>query len=57
MAEPGNEVRNEGGPQGSVTTQLQCSVTSSADEVIKLLEEKLARQLDGYVVLFNNTEV
>ena len=57
MAELGNAVQNEGGPQGNITTQLQCSVTSSADEVIKLLEEKLARQLDGYVLLFNNTEV
>ena len=57
MAEPGNEMQNEGGPQGSITTQLQCSVTSSDDEVRKLLEEKLARKLDGYIVLFNNTEV
>jgi len=47
----------EGGTQDNITVQLQCSASSSAEEVRKLLEEKLNRQLNGYVVLFSNTEV
>lgn len=50
-------METDGGLRGSVTTQLQCNVTSSAGEVRNLLEEKLDRQLDGYIVLFNDTEV
>lgn len=50
-------METEGSPQGSITAQLQCNATSSADEVKKCLEEKLNRQFDGYVVVFNNAEV
>ena len=48
---------SEGGTQGNVTLQLQCSTSSSAEDVRKLLEEKLDRHLDGYTVVFNNSEV
>lgn len=57
MAEPGNEMEPESGTQGNIPVQLQCSASSSAEDIRKLLEEKLDRQLAGYVVVFNNTEV
>ncbi|KAL9964395.1 hypothetical protein ACROYT_G028030 [Oculina patagonica] len=47
----------EGGTQGNVTLQLQCSASSSAEDIKKLLEEKLERELSGYVVVFNGTEL
>ena len=57
MAAPGDDMASEGGTQGNITLQLQCSVSSSAEDVKKLLEEKLDRQLTGYMVVFNGTEV
>ena len=57
MAASGDDMASEGGTQGNVTLQLQCSASSSAEDVRKLLEEKLDRQLTGYVVVFNGIEV
>ena len=58
MAASGDDIMaSEGGTQGNVTLQLQCSASSSAEDVKKLLEEKLDRQLTGYVVVFNGMEV
>lgn len=57
MAASGNDMASEDGTQGNVALQLQCSASSSAEDVKKLLEEKLDRQLTGYVVIFNGTEV
>lgn len=57
MAAPGDDMAPEGGTQGNVTLQLQCSASSSAEDIKKLLEEKLERELSGYVVVFNGTEV
>jgi len=57
MAASGDDMASEGGTQGNVTLQLQCRASSSAEDVKKLLEEKLGRQLPGYMVVFNGTEV
>ena len=54
MAASGDDMASE---SGNVTLQLQCSASSSAEDVKKLLEEKLDRQLTGYVVVFNGMEV
>ena len=53
----GNVAVPEGGPQRNLSVQLQCRTSSSAEEVRKLLEEKLNRHLDGYTLVFNNSEV
>ena len=53
----GNVAVPEGGPQRNLSVQLQCRTSSSAEEVRKLLEEKLSRHLDGYTLVFNNSEV
>ena len=37
--------------------QLQCNAASSAEDIKKLLGEKLQRQLTDYSVIFNDTEV
>lgn len=58
MAAPGDDnMAPEGGTQSNVAVQLQCSVSSSAEDVKKLLEDKLDRQLTGYVVVFNGIVV
>ena len=57
MAAPGDDMAPDGGTQRNVAIQLQCSVSSSAEDVKKLLEEKLDRQLTGYLVVFNGTAV
>lgn len=57
MAASCDDMVSEGGTQGNVTLQLQCSASSSAEDVKKLLEEKLDRQLTGYVVVFNGMEL
>lgn len=53
----GNVAVPEGGPQRNLSVQLQCRASSSAEEVRKLLEEKLSRHLDGYTLVFNNSEL
>lgn len=53
----GNVAVPERGPQRNLSVQLQCRASSSAEEVRKLLEEKLNRHLDGYTLVFNNSEV
>lgn len=57
MAAAGEDMDADGGTPGSINLQLQCSASSSAEDVKKLLEEKLDRQLAGYMVVFNGTEV
>lgn len=37
--------------------QLQCNAASSAEDIKKLLGEKLQRQLTDYSVIFNDTEL
>lgn len=57
MASPGDGMTPEGGTQGNVPVQFQCNASSSAEDVKRILEEKLGRELTGYMVLFNGTEV
>ena len=53
----GSAMEADRGSHGSITTQVQCNATFSADDVKKLLEEKLEKRLESYIVFFNNTEV
>ena len=57
MAAPGDGMAPEGGTEGNVALQLQCSASSSVEDVKKLLEEKLNRQLTDYMVVCNGSEV
>lgn len=58
MAAPGDTTLDtEDGTPGSPTLQLQCNATSSAEDIKKLLAEKLQRQLTDFPVSFNGTEV
>lgn len=53
----GSVMETNRGSHGSITTQVQCNAAFSANDVKKLLEEKLDKQLESYIVFFNNTEV
>lgn len=53
----GSAMETNRGSHGSITTQVQCNAAFSANDVKKLLEEKLDKQLESYIVFFNNTEV
>lgn len=58
MAAPGDTTLDtEDGTPGSPTLQLQCNATSSAEDIKKLLAEKLQRQLTDFPVSFNGTEL
>ena len=58
MAAPDDTTMDTGSEtQSNPTLQLQCSAACSSEDVKKLLEEKLQRQLTDYMVIFNDTEV
>lgn len=58
MAAPDDTTMDTGSEtQSNPTLQLQCSAACSSEDVKKLLEEKLQRQLTDYMVIFNDTEL
>lgn len=58
MAAPDDTTMDTGSEtQSNPTLQLQCSAACSSEDVKKLLEEKLQRQLTDYTVIFNDTEL
>lgn len=58
MATPGDTTLDtENGTPVSPTLQLQCNATSSAEDIKKLLAEKLQRQLTDYSLSFSGTEL
>ena len=57
IAAPGDSTMDTNNGTLGSPMQLQCNAASSAEDIKKLLGEKLQRQLTDYSVIFNDTEV